>query len=124
MGTVTGSLLPDHFTTKQRKSAVVGTTADQNIFGGGVAVSLVRCTKASVSLDAHVKFYNAHDAVAGSTVPIMGLPVADGTTLVMYCSKPIRFNNGLSLAAAQEAGNTVTNAPDANTDAVVTGSMI
>ena len=75
--------------------SALSNTIVQDITGSSGRIYFVKAVGGSG--DAYIKFYDTDPAVAGTTVPKMGLYVKASTTTEMYIPEGVSFTNSISI---------------------------
>lgn len=91
-------------------------TGRKDTNNGAASLKNLFATKASGSNISYIKLYDDRDPTFGTTSPdfVFPFPATGDMNVVFHVA--YKFANGFSYCAAQEAGKTVTNNPDASLD--------
>ena len=95
----------------------LSTTLKTNVFMGPCSPQCFQITKASGGSNAaSVKLYDddGTGVSLGTTGPNLILPIPNGGSLTVFIDGGLYFEEGFSMAAAEENGKVVTTAPDSN----------
>ena len=123
MALTTTPLCTSDFPDVIAKETVTNSDGTADLFGGAISLhSLTLDNSQNSGHNTFFKFYNAASATAANSLPNLVIRVEQAVSTNIVIADGLSFTTGVTIRAVQDAADTGTTNPSANTATILVGS--